>query len=160
MMAVAAQGAPGLRHVAVEDQAVVLHLLTNRREELVRMRTQTLNRLHRLLYDLVPAGTGRNLSANGAAALLGQVRPTGAAAITRHQLAGDLISDVRDLDQRIAAVEERIKTAVIQSKTTLVELFGVGPVLAAKLLGEVGDIRRFPTKHRFATRSAAGRGAD
>jgi hypothetical protein len=30
-------------------------------------------------------------------------------------------------------------SAVAQSKTTLVELFGVGPVLAAKLLGEVGD---------------------
>jgi transposase len=150
-VAVAAQGAPGLRQVAVEDQAVVLHLLTNRREDLVRVRTQTLNRLHRLLCDLVPAGAGRNLSANGAAALLGQACPTGAAAITRHQLATDLISDVRDLDRRIASVEERIKTAVAQSKTTLVELFGVGPVLAAKLLGEVGDVRRFPTKHHFAT---------
>jgi transposase len=32
----------------------------------------------------------------------------------------------------------------------LVQLFGVGPVLAAKLLGEVGDIGRFPTKHHFA----------
>jgi transposase len=62
-----------------------------------------------------------------------------------------LITDIRDLDQRIAAVEERITTAVAQSKTGLVELFGVGPVLAAKLLGEVGDIRRFPTKHHFAT---------
>jgi transposase len=57
---------------------------------------------------------------------------------------------VRDLDRRIAAVEERISTAVVESKTTLIELFGVGPVLAAKLLGEVGDIRRSPTKHHFA----------
>jgi transposase len=59
-----------------------------------------------------------------------------------HQLAGDLIADVRDLDRRIAAVEAHIKAAVAQSKTTLVELFGAGPVLAAKLLGEVGDISR------------------
>jgi transposase len=47
----------------------VLHLLTNRREDLVAIRTQTINRLHRLLVDLVPAGAGRNLTA----ALLGQV---------------------------------------------------------------------------------------
>jgi transposase len=47
-------------------------------------------------------------------------------------------------------VKERITAAVGQSKTTLVELFGVGPVLAAKLLGEVGDIGRFPSKHHFA----------
>lgn len=71
-------------------------------------------------------------------------------ATTRHQIAEDLIADVRDLDRRIAAVEAHIKKAVVQSKTGLVELSGVGPVLAAKLLGEVGDIRRFPTKHHFA----------
>src|SRR5437773_6738578 len=46
-VAVAARSAPGLRQVSVEDHAVVLHLLTNRREDLVHMRTQTLNRLHR-----------------------------------------------------------------------------------------------------------------
>jgi transposase len=57
---------------------------------------------------------------------------------------------VRDLDQRIAGVEARIKTAVAHSRTSLVELFGVGPVLAARFLGEVGDIRRIPTKHHFA----------
>jgi transposase len=96
-------------------------------------------------------GASRNLTANGAAALLGQACPTGAPAVTRQQLAADLIADVRDLDRRIAAVEERIKAAVTQSKTSLVELFGVGPVLAAKLLGEVGDIGRFPSKHHFAT---------
>jgi transposase len=47
-------------------------------------------------------------------------------------------------------VEARIKAAVAKSNTTLVQLFGVGPVLAARFLGEVGDIRRFPTKHHFA----------
>jgi transposase len=149
-VAVAAQGAPGLRRVGVEDQAVVLHLLTSRREDLVGMRTQTVNRLHRLLADLIGGGVGRNLTANRAEVLLGQLRPSGAAATTRWQLAGDLIADIRDVDRRIAAVEERITIAVKQSKTSLVELFGVGPVLAAKLLGEVGDVRRFPSKHHFA----------
>jgi transposase len=149
-VAVTAQGAPWLRQVGVEDQAVVLHLLTSRREELVRVRTQTVNRLHRLLADLIPGGVGRNLTANRAEALLGQARPSGTAATTRWQLASDLIADVRDLDGRIATVEERITAAVVRSKTSLVGLFGVGPVLAAKLLGEVGDIRRFPSKHHFA----------
>jgi transposase len=150
-VAVAAQGAPGLRRAGVEGHAMVLRLLTNRREDLVAMRTQTVNRLHRLLVDLVPTGAGRNLTAKSAAALLRQASPTGPAASTRYQLAADLIGDVRDLDRRIASVEARIKLAVAQSKTSLVELFGVGPVLAAKFLGEVGDIRRFPTKHHFAT---------
>jgi transposase len=150
-VAVVAHNAAGLRQVVVEDHAVVLHLLTNRREDLVGMRTQTLNRLHRLLADLIPAGASRNLTANRAAGLLGQVRPTGAPATLRRELAADLIADVRVLDRQIKAIEARIKTAVVQSQTTLVELFGVGPVLAAKVLGEVGDVGRFPSKHHFAT---------
>jgi transposase len=55
-IAVAARNAPSLRQVGVEDQAVVLHLLIKRRQDLVAARTQTINRLHRLLMDLVPAG--------------------------------------------------------------------------------------------------------
>jgi transposase len=149
-VAVAARSGPALRQVGVEDHAVVLHLLTKRRHDLVAARTQTINRLHRLLVDLIPGGARRNLTAKRAAALLAAVTPTGQPAVTRWQLAADLIADVRQLEQRIAAVEARIKAAVLQSKTSLVQLFGVGPVLAATFLGEVGDIHRFPSRHHFA----------
>jgi transposase len=149
-VAVAAQSVPQLRQVGVEDQAVVLHLLTKRRQDLVAARTQTINRLHRLLMDLVPGGARRNLTANRTAALLSEVTPAGAPARIRWQLAGELVADTRQLEQRIAAVEARIKAAVAQANTTLVQLVGVGPVLAARFLGEVGDIGRFPTKHHFA----------
>ena len=134
----------------MDDQAVVLHLLTKRRQDLVAARTQTINRLHRLLMDLVPGGARRNLTANRTAALLSEVTPAGAPARIRWQLAGELVADTRPLEQRIAAVEARIKAAVAQANTTLVQLVGVGPVLAARFLGEVGDIGRFPTKHHFA----------
>jgi transposase len=100
--------------------------------------------------DLVPGGARRNLTANHAAALLAGVTPVGAPARIRWQLATELVDDVRQLEQRIAAVEARLKTAVAESRTTLVKLFGVGPVLAAPFLGEVGDVGRFPTKHHFA----------
>jgi hypothetical protein len=62
-VAVAARSVPQLRQVGVEDQATVLHLLTKRRQDLVAARTQTINRLHRLLMDLVPGGARRNLTA-------------------------------------------------------------------------------------------------
>jgi transposase len=149
-VAVAARNAPQLRPVGVEDQATVLHLLTKRRQDLVAARTQTVNRLHRLLMDLVPGGARRNLTAKRAVALLAAVTPAGAPSVTRWQLASELAADVCQLEQRIASVEVRIKAAVAESKTTLVELFGVGPVLAATSLGEVGDISRFPSKHHFA----------
>ena len=149
-VAVAARHAPSLRQISVEDQATVLHLLTKRRQDLVAARTQTINRLHRLLMDLIPGGARRNLTAKRAAALLAAVRPTGAPAVTRWELASELVADVRGLEQRIAVVEARIKAAVAQVNTSLLGLFGVGPVLAATFMGEVGDIGRFPTKHHFA----------
>jgi transposase len=103
----------------VEDQAVVLHLLTKRRQDLVAARTQTINRLHRLLMDLLPGGTCRNLTTKRAAALLATVTPAGAPAVTRWQLATELVADIRHLEQHIAAVEARIKTAVAHSSTSL-----------------------------------------
>jgi transposase len=135
---------------------LALHLLTKRRQDLVAARTQTINRLHRLLVDLIPGGARRNLTAKWAAALLAAVTPAGQAAVTRHELAADLVADVCGLEQRIAAVEAHIKAAVAQSNTSLLELFGVGPMLAATFLGEVGDIGRFPTKHHFAAHTGTG----
>jgi transposase len=104
----------------------------------------------RLLAELVPAGADRHLTANTAAVLLRRLRPTSPPAKARRQLAVDLVRDIRALDQRITTVQQRLQAAVTQSNTTLVELVGIGPVLAAKFLGEVGDIGRFPTKARFA----------
>ena len=37
------------------------------------------------------------------------------------------------------------------SGTTLTEIFGIGPILAATILGTVGDVARFPTKAHFAS---------
>jgi transposase len=149
-IALAALGSQRLHQVGVEDHATVLRLLSDRRDDLVATRTQALNRLHRLLAELVPAGADRQLTADTAAALLRRLRPTSPPAKARRQLAVDLVRDVRALDQRITTVQQRLQAAVKHSKTTLVELVGIGPVLAAKFLGEVGDIGRFPTKARFA----------
>jgi NAD(P)-dependent dehydrogenase (short-subunit alcohol dehydrogenase family) len=99
-VAVAARSVPAPRQVGVEDQAVVLHLLTKRRQDLVAARTQTINRLHRLLMDLVPGGARRNLTAKRAAALLSEVTPTGAPAVTRWQLATELVPNVRQVESR------------------------------------------------------------
>jgi transposase len=81
-VAVAARSVASLRRVGVEDQATVLHLLIKRRQDLGAARTQTINRLHRLLMDLVPGGARRNLTTKRAAALLAAVMPVGQPGIT------------------------------------------------------------------------------
>jgi transposase len=50
-------------------------------------------------------------------------------------------------------LNERIEAEVEASGTTLTEIFGVGSILAAKIIGTVGDVARFPTKAHFASYS-------
>jgi hypothetical protein len=60
----------------------------------------------------------------------GGVTPAGAPAVTRWQLATELVADISQLEQRIATVEARIKGAVAQSNTSLIQLFAAssGPL--------------------------------
>ncbi len=46
---------------------------------------------------------------------------------------------------------KRINAAVKASGTTLTRVYGVGPINAALILGEVGDVSRFATRDNFAS---------
>jgi transposase len=144
------------RLAAVDPEAAseVLRLLSERREDLVAERTRALNRLHGLLRDLLPGGVAGTLSAHRAARILRGIRPHGgASASLRRRLASEILRDVRTLDRKIADLNERIEAEVEASGTTLTEIFGVGSILAAKIIGTVGDVARFPTKAHFASYS-------
>ena len=140
---------------AVDHEAAseALRLLSERREDLVAERTRALNRLHALLRDLVPGGVARTLSADRAARILRVIRPQGASARLRRRLASEILRDVRTLDRKIADLNRRIEAEVEASGTTLTEIFGIGPILAATILGTVGDVARFPTRAHFASYS-------
>ena len=74
-VAVAALRAKGLRQVDVDDISVVLRLLIDRRDTLGQARTELLNRIHKLLLELVPGGAKKYLSADQARTILATVRP-------------------------------------------------------------------------------------
>src|SRR6266511_2651952 len=119
------------RHLTVvraDDELVALRLLVDRRDELGRTRTQTINRLHRLLLELIPGGAKRFLSAAQAQALLGSVCATDVAGRVRHQLATELLAEI-----------------------VLLDLYGIGTASAARILGDVADVARFGTRARFAS---------
>ncbi len=143
------------RLAAVEHEAAseVLRLLSERREDLVAERTRALNRLHALLRDLVPGGVARTLSAERAARILRGIRHKGTSACLRRRLASEVLRDIRTLDRKIAELNGRIEAEVQASGTTLTQIFGIGPILAAKIVGTVGDVTRFPTKAHFASYS-------
>lgn len=143
-----------LRRVTLEDHAAVLRLLADRHRNLTALRTRTVCRLHALLRELIPGGGPLRVRADRAAQLLRGVQPDNAVTAERKRMAQDLVVDVRRLDRDIVAVKVRITEAVDASGTTLTELFGVGPVVAAIVIGQVGDPRRFPTRDRFAAYNA------
>jgi transposase len=149
-VAIAALRAPSLVPVRVEDHATVLRLLSRRHTQLSWARNKTACRLHALVADLVPGGISKQVVASRAFALLERVAPTGAASVERHRLALELVDDLDRLETQRKASKTRIRTAVAASGTTLTDIFGVGDVVAATLIGHTGDIGRFPTADRFA----------
>jgi transposase len=149
--AIAGLGHCGLRAVRGDDHSTVLRLLVSRYDDLVSLRTQAVCRLHVVLRELVAGGAPLRLSADRAAKLLRGVHPDGLVGLERRQLAADLLRDVRHLDRDLTAIKSRIRDAVEASATTLVELHGVGPIVAGLILAYVGDPARFPTAARFAS---------
>jgi transposase len=140
-----------LNAAQIDAATTALRAVVDHRDDLVKTRTQTVNRLHVVLTRLVPAGAGRHLSADHAAELLRGVRPRDVAGKTLRGLAMDLVGEVRQLDRRITKAANDIETAVTASGTTLTDVYGLGAVTAGKILGRIGDIGRFRSAAAFAS---------
>ncbi len=150
-IAMAALRTKGLRQLGNDEDLAVLRLLADRRDELSRTRAQTLNRLHRLLTELIPGGAPRHLSALQAKALLAGQRPRDAAGRTRRALAAELIGEIEVLDGKLKQLNRRLRQDVVATGSRLLDLFGVGPAGAARILADVGDVARFADRNRFAS---------
>lgn len=145
----AAQG--DARPVVPEDHVDALELLDERRMNLSQNRTRIINQLHRLLRELLAGGVPTELTAAKAAAALRAVRPRSTPERVRLQLCRELIADVRRLDQQLADNQAEVTRLLDEQGTRLREIDGVGPVLAARILGRTGHVRRFATPAAYAT---------
>jgi transposase len=140
----------GLRAVRVEDDTAVIRMVIDRYDDLVALRTQAACRLHVRLRELIAGGAPRRLGAERAAKLLRSVRRQGRRGSNASVSPWSLWPTVRRLDRDIATAKRRVGAAVMASGTSLLELHGVGPIVAGFILGHVGDPARFPTPERFA----------
>ena len=140
-----------LPEVKPDEVIETLRLLSNRRDELVALRTQAVCRIHRDLLVLVPGGASRSLTAKRAKEILGRVRPRDEVGRLRKKLAVAQIADLMAIDKRLAEINLEIKAAVAKTSTTLTRLYGVGPITTARVLGEVGHVSRFQSRHHFAS---------
>jgi transposase len=150
-VALVALRTPRLNELAYDEELIALRLLTDRRDELSRLRVQTVNRLHRLLTELIPGGAKRDLSALQAKRVLASVRPRSLVGKTMRRMAAEQIADLVAVDAKLKAINKELRAAVTARGTDLMHLYGVGPAGAARILSDVGDVARFPDRNHFAS---------
>jgi transposase len=150
-VAIAALRARELPQLTVEDQTIVLRVWARRYHDLGRLRTQAVCRLHTVLCELVPGGVRKQLRTSQAAAIVEDIVADSPVAQAKLELARDLVADLQRLDAQRREVKRRVARAVAAAHSSITDVYGVGPIVAATVLGYVRDIRRFPTRDRFAS---------
>ena len=150
-VAVVAARTAGLRVVARDGELEALRMLADRRDELSRLRVQTVNRLQRLLSELLPGQRKKDLSALQAKAMLATVRPRDIAGRTRRRMAVEELADLVVVDAKLKKIKAELRAAITARGSTLLQINGVGPAGAARILADVGDVARFADRNRFAS---------
>jgi len=134
--------------VRLDDASRELKLLVEARDDLAAEATRVRNRLHADLVVIAPgySAVAANFVADKyrrAAGKLLRRMPGVQAELARSRLVrlAKLAAELRALDRRIES---------LAADHPLRQLWGAGPLVTAKLLGEIGDIRRFRSADAFA----------
>lgn len=130
-----------------------LRALRNYRDSLVRDQTRSLNRIHALLTQIDPhraATIGRIRSTK----TLNQLRRVQYRGNPYRETIATLIrteaKHAHDRRTLITHTQHQLKELLPPTGHTLMTIPGIGLIGAATLLGEIGDITRFPTPATFA----------
>jgi transposase len=128
-----------------------LGVLVDFREELVLERTTAANRLHADLVVLCPGYNKQLRSLTTAVALTRVLRLLRGNTALRADVARRRVARLRELDRQIADMAATISRRVKATRTTLTAIPGVGALTAARILADVGDVRRYPSADHFAS---------
>jgi transposase len=149
-VAIAALRSAGIAEVRPDDHAAVLKVWSKRHRDLGRARTQLACRLHAVLCELIPGGVPKAMTAAHAAHLLTTITPSGAVDAARCELATAFTQDLQGIDAAMRETRKKLTAAVAAAGTSLTGIFGVGPVIAAAVIGDVRTVSRFPDRDHFA----------
>jgi len=150
-IAIVAVRTKSLRVLQVDGELEALRMLTDRREALTRRRVQTVNRLQALLAELLPGQAKKDITPMQAKGMLARVRPRDVAGKTRRRIAAEELAELVAVDAKIKKATAELKSIVLARGSHLMDHHGVGPVVAARVLADVGDISRFADRNRFAS---------
>lgn len=138
---------PPIRPHGLSDD---LAALVSYRDHLVADRTRTANRTHALLGQIRPGYAAHCPRLTTKKALRAARRLVEADTTVSARLVCAQLERLEVLDTEIRARKRELEALVATSGTSLTRLCGVGTVVAARILGEVGDPGRFGTRHKFA----------
>src|SRR5687768_16004116 len=113
------------RVLRADRELEALRMLCDRREELTRLRVQTVNRLQRLLSELVPCQRKKDLTTLQAKAILATVRPRDVAGKTRRRIAAEELADLVAVEVKIKKATAELKVLVKARGSQLMDLHGV-----------------------------------
>ena len=135
----------------LDKQVLEVRRLVDHRDDLVAERTRVINRLRWMVHDLAPelAPAPRALaSARGRAKLEAGLRALPDSAGRR--IALSQLARIIALTAEAGQAERELASLVRHLVPALLQVAGVGVITAAKILGEIGDIRRFRSLAAFA----------
>jgi transposase len=141
---------PGLPAASHDEASRDLKLLVDRREDLVKHRTATVNRLLWRVHELEPSWAlkARSLDlAKHQQILAGRLE--GLPGVVA-ELARDELADVIALTRRVNDLERRISARASRAAPALLALPGAGALTAAKIVGETAGAARFKSEAAFA----------
>ena len=149
--AIAALRGRRLRRVTLDDQVAIVRLLATRHHDLVAHHTQALCRLHAQLANLSAGGVSGRLSPKRAEVMLATITSSDGVVAARKEHCRALLDDVLRLRAAIAESKARIGVAVLASKTSVTDVYGVGPIVAAIIVGHTGNVTRFASRDHYAS---------
>jgi transposase len=153
-VAIAALRNDALGRVALDDHARVLKLLVKRHRDLGRLKNKSACRLHALLMELEPGGMAQEMTVTRANEILDRIEPATQMVEHRLAVARETLADIVHYETQMKASMKRLRTAVAASGTSLVNIRGVGVVVAAMIIGQTGDVSRFASAGHFASYNA------
>jgi transposase len=83
--------------------------------------------------------------------MLASVRPRDIAGKTRRRIAVEELAELVAVEAKMKKATAKLKAIVLARSPHLMDLPGVGPVVAARVLADVGDVARFADRNRFAS---------